>query len=905
MRHLPQLLLLIFFIFSSFIELGAQVNELMQQQARAELQRRGVDETAVREKLKDKGIDIDNVSPDQLPGLQSAIESAIKEVESEQAARKVNISSITPAKDTLTPAPFSVTDTLPSDTIQWADTSKLAAPSAIYGQHLFRDKSIALFRSTLEIKPPDTYILSTGDALTISVFGPSQFDSRFEINKEGYIQPLQMPKIFLKGLTLGQAKALLRSRFEQRYRFAPEQFAVTLSTMRNITVNIFGEAQKSGSFTLPALNTAFNALVAAGGPTDIGSVRTIQLVRGRQTKTVDVYALMHQPTVQADLFLEDNDIIYIPVADRVVEIEGAVRRPFRFELIAGEQLNQLIELAGGVSPDAFTEAIQVKRYEGNRQVLLDVPLRELQRANRDFELRRGDIVVVRNVLETIDNTAEISGAVEQPGQYALSTTPKVSDLVRRSVLLRDARTDMAFVLRKKTDGTHRLIEINLDNILRAPGGAADVSLEPGDKVTIYSQKRFSDAATISIVGAVRAPLKSYPFAGDSAMTLRRAVLLAGGLRPDANGQAYILRTDPLNPKLKSYLQVNLNDALANPESAANSLLQPFDRIEVLSSLTYTDVSQISVTGAVRTPGKFQYSPTLSLKDVLLLAGGMRIEAATNRIDVFRVQFNNNEPTRTLAISLEIDRNLNLVNGGSGFQLYPYDEIVVRSVPDFEFQRFVELNGEVKYPGKYALINANETLSSVVERAGGLTNEADAAGCTLFRTENNKGFVVTRLQDALQQKGGTEDHILKNGDVINIPKYENLVTIKGGNTELNLNRESPLALNGQISAAYNPGKRANWYIREYAGGFSKQANRNKVTVEAPNGKVSKTNHLLWMRIYPKVTSGATIYVQAKPVKPEKEKKAGKNIDWDKKLTQIIAFTGMITSAIIAYATISKL
>lgn len=910
-----------------------QVDPMLQQQAQSEIARRGVDEAAVRAKLIGRGIDIDKVQPSQLPALQPILEEVIKEVEAEQAKKLENTGgtdqTITKKSKTTTTAvnkksaqsaglkqgknpaettgkggagkKNSLMDTMGIDSLG----PKKSEPEQRYGQHLFRDKSLSVFDAVNEVKVPNSYVLATGDVLTISIFGVSQFDSQFEINEEGYIHPTQMPKIFLKGVALGQARDLLRSRFSQFYRFAPEQFAVSLTTTRTISVNVFGETVNSGTFTLSALNTAFNALVAAGGPSDIGSVRQIKVIRGKQTKILDVYAFMNNPAMQYDFFLEDNDVIYVPVAERVVSVSGAVRRPFRFELIAGEHLMQLLPYAGGLNADAYREVIQVRRFVQDKQVLMDVNLRKLEEGKENFTLLDGDEIVVRAIETPIQNTAMIEGAVELPGGYALEETPRASDLIRKGGLKRTSRKDLAFLLRKNTDGSSRLIQLNMADLLSRPGTPDDILLEPGDLITVYEQERYTDLTTISISGAVREPVVDYPFSRDSSITIQRAILLAGGLRPDANGSGYIVRTDPQNSKLKTYLSVNIQQAFNLPESGSNVVLEPFDELNVFSSLSYTDVADVHIVGAVREPGKFQYSPSLTLKDVLLLAGGLRMEAATNRIDVYRVEFKNNESTRTMAISTEVDRNYNIMGGGSSFMLQPFDEIVVRSVPDFEFQKFVEVNGEVRYPGRYALTSDNETLSSVIQRAGGLTGEADPSACTLFRDENKKGFVVTRLDEALRHRGSSEDHILKGDDVINVPKQENLVTIRGGNTELSQILSSRKADSTQINVAYNQGKRARWYVREYAGGFSKDANRRKVTVEAPNGKISRTRHLLVFNLYPKVTQGAVIYVPSRPTKAEKSHKDKKEVDWDKKLTQLIAFTSMVTSSILAYATIKSI
>lgn len=922
------LLVIAFFVWGATVQ--AQTKEALEQQARALIQSKGLDETEVRNRLSQRGIDIDLVTPEQLPQLQSTIEEVLSELEAEKAQQDGGTPSQTDPGGTTPNTTPPVTPSAPqppkaqSLTVEDAidikekikegvsieealsesvtnDKQKQLPPAKIWGQHLFRDKSLTVFRTTNEVKPPDSYILSTGDVITISVFGVSQFDSQFEINKDGYIKPSGMPKMFLKGIELGKAKELLRNRFQSFYRFAPEQFAVSLTTARTITVNIFGETNNYGSFTVSAINTAFNALVAAGGPSDIGSVRNIKVIRGKQTRILDVYAFMSNPSVQYDFFLEDNDIIYVPIAEKVVKLNGAVRRPFSYELNQNENLIKLLEYAGGLSADAYSEVLQIRRFVNDKRILLDVNLNDLKQNGKDFELMNGDEVTVRQITAPVEEVAAIKGAVKLPGTYSLMETPTVGTLLKKGVLTRTARTDIAFVQRKNPDGSTLLLQVSPAALLT--NGASDIALQPLDTVIIYNRPDFTDQSTISVKGAVRNDLKEYPYSLDSSITIQRAVLLAGGLKQEANGSGYIIRTNPQNTNEKIYIPVNIGLALKNPTSTDNMVLQPLDEVEVFSTLEYSDDAEVSVVGAVRKGGKFKYSPSLSLKDALVLSGGLKMEAATNRVDVYRVEFINNEPTRTKAISLEIDRDYNVSNGGGTFELRPFDEIVVRSVPDFEFQQFVEVNGEVMYPGRYALVYDNETLSSVIKRAGGLSPEGDAAACTVFRTEKNKGLIITRLQEALAKPGSNEDHYLKPGDVITVPKMEGLVTIKGQNTDLKQIVKSNINSGNQINAAHYPGHRAGWYVREYAGGFAKDAQRRRVTVEMPNGKISRTKHFLFIKVYPKVEPGATVYVPVKPPKKGKTENK-KSVDWDKKLTQILAFTSMITSSIIAYSALKN-
>lgn len=889
------------------------------QQARQEIQRRGLDETEVRQRLLQRGIDMDHVKPEQLPQLQDTILQVISELEAEKPKQtQAKPAQVSPAKQPAERPPngmpppgqiardraeeiqqkvkqgISIEEAISEELTR--DTTTLP-PAQVWGQHLFRDKSLSVFRTTNEVKPPDSYVLSSGDVITISIFGASQFDSQFEIGREGYIQPSQMPKIFLKGIRLGQAKELLRSRFAQFYRFAPEQFAVSLTTARSITVNIFGETVNYGSFSLSAINTAFNALVAAGGPTDLGSVRNIKVIRGKESKRLDIYVFMNNPAVQYDFFLEDNDIIHVPVAERVVGIRGAIRRPFRYELTDRENLISLLDFAGGLQANAYREVIQIQRFVDDKRVLMDVNLKDILANKQDFTLLNGDEVIVRAIPSPIENTASIEGAVELPGQYALDETRRVSDLLKRGVLRREARTDAAFFLRINADNTTRLIQLDVNAILAAPGSAQDLLLQPKDRLTIYAQGRYTDEGTISIVGAVRDTIMNYPYTQDSSLTLQRAILLAGGLRPDANGIGLITRNKPDNIKELEYVEVDLAAAFDHPDSPANIVLQPFDRLEIMSRSSFTDTATVKISGAVRQPGLFYHGKNMNLREALLLAGGLKLEAARNRVEVYRVQIRENEPTRAVVARVQVDSNMNTPNG---FAILPYDEIVVRTVPEFEFQRFVEVQGEVRYPGRYALINDNETLVDIINRAGGLSKEAFAEGASLYRVEGQKGFVVTDLADAMRNFRSTHNHILKEGDLIRVPKREDLVTIRTANTRAFEIITAPLIANGLINTAYTPGKRADWYIHHYTAGFGKNAKRTRVTVEQPNGKINHTRNHLFFKSYPKVTPGSTITVGSKPVKEKKAEKEKKPLDWDKAFTQILATAATLATVVVAVA-----
>ena len=185
-------------------------------------------------------------------------------------------------------------------------------------------------------------------------------------------------------------------------------------------------------------------------------------------------------------------------------------------------------------------------------------------------------------------------------------------------------------------------------------------------------------------------------------------------------------------------------------SADNIVLQPFDSIFVYSKNSFLDEINVNISGAVNNPGEFAYGEGMSLRDAIVLAGGFRRSSATNAIEVSRVIIEDNQRTQTIikTVTLNRDQLTDFGNKEGLFELQPYDNIFVRFVPEFELQQNVLVNGEVTLPGEYSLIQDNETVYDIIQRAGGLTEEAFPAGATLYRSEDSLGFIVMRLEEIL-------------------------------------------------------------------------------------------------------------------------------------------------------------
>lgn len=967
-----------FFLFGSIALQAQTVTPAIMAQMNAELQKRGLTETEVRGRLLQKGIDLENVPPAELPQYQSRVTAVLDELQAEKAAGK-NAVSAPPININVggtNPTPTSTTVSAPNNqaidspaapvtTMKEAaaeasqrviqnDAAKKEGNNAIYGHSLFTDQSLEVFRTTDGAQAPETYVLGDGDEIRITIFGASQTDIQQKIALDGSIQPTGVSKIFLKGLTLAQAREVIQDRLSSSYTFRSDQFAVTIVTARTIMVNVFGEAKITGGFTISALNSALNALSAAGGPTEIGSVRSIQLIRGDTRKNIDIYAFMNDPATQYKFDLQNNDIIFVPVVKLLVSIEGAVKRPMTYEMLPNETLTDLIRYSGDVNMNVFPDFVQIQRYVNGEQRLMEYKLDEVRSGKTKVELINGDIVRIKAIGKPMDQFVDVEGSVYYPGRYDLSANPTLGNLLMNAQPTLQAKTDLIFIERIRPDLTVEQLTVNWSNLQNSK---QEFKLNPQDRVRIAELANYRDIAPISVNGHVRTPFEKN-FAITDRLTVKQAIEMAGGIKIDAYPIAYVLRYNLLNPKEKTYLRLELETSddfvllpgdqltifdrntftesatiavngqvripfektfaltdritvkqaielagglrnsvypvayifrrnLFNPvemkyirielSQSDNIELQAGDQLNIYDNTTYTNVGEVRVFGAVKNPRGFTYDPSLTIPDVLTNAGGFNVGAALNKVEIFRTILSPTEKTRLEMITLQVDSSYQVVNP-QNFILQPYDQVVVRLTPEFTLGRTVEINGQVNYPGLYVLDSKQVQLSDIVKKAGGLLSDADPLGSRLFRTYRNRGNISMNIRKALNHAGNLQsDPILFEGDVININRLENTVSIRGIGTRMaqySIYPENTTVKN----VIFQGSKSARWYIKNFAGGFEQRVDRNSITVTLPNDEMRSTKHFLSIfRNYPNIKPGSMICMQMKP--PKEKPVEGKKVDVD--------------------------
>ncbi len=869
---------------------------------RAELDSRGFEDISIDEmksRLTAKGVDLENLNPSQTEELQDKIDEVFAEIQAEKDSQnkpKEEIKADERKEDKAQKEDKREDDALDDEIEEDAfEISDVERRELIYGQGVFLDKKLKNYFKHNDVKPPSTYLLGEGDELIVNIFGTeSQLSSSFEI-EDGYIQPDDMERIYLKGMTFGQAKKILKQRFSQYYRFANDDFNVALNFSRNITVNIVGEVREIGAYTIPALNSAFSALVAAKGISKNGSVRRIRVIRdGQAPIKFDLYKYLMEPTSNKNLFLQNNDFISVPTLGKVIVVEGAVRRPHKYELTDSENLKKLVYWAGGFKGNAYKKNIKIVRFEDDEEKIINVDFRALEKQGKDFKLLHGDQVSIPFIPVNYDNFVSIEGAVNLEGQFEYTNGMRLSDLVYKGVLSDSARIDIAYLFRKRPDSRNDYIQVDLLKALENPGSTYDIKLQPKDRLNVFFSEEFLEKSKVLITGAIRNP-NTYPHVEN--LKLSDIVTLSGGLKETSTGRAYIFRKKA-GFEQREYIGVNIREIMEDPNASNDVLLEPSDSIVVFSySKFFETASTVSIEGAVLEENTFPYSSNMTLKDLLELSGGLKLSADNAKINVYRVKIESGEQTITEELELEIDDEYNVLGEQSGnFMLKPYDQIQVRYTPDFELQQTVVINGEVRYPGPYSIVKANEKISDIIRRAGGYKESAFKEGATLYRGEGGLGYLVVDEVDLLDEKNSPSNYILRDGDVITIPKQINLVTIQGF-TNANESLAGGEVSGNRVNVPYQKGKTAKYYIDKYAGGIDRDAGAKTrlIKVKQPGGSLERTKDYGFFKKYPVVQKGAVIIVDRK-VKTEEERDREK-VDWGDVISNTVAQATAILTLVI--------
>jgi protein involved in polysaccharide export with SLBB domain len=496
----------------------------------------------------------------------------------------------------------------------------------IYGFKLFNTDNLS-FEPPVNIPIPKNYALGIGDQVNISVWGASQTNYSLIIDNNGAVTIPDVGPVYLTGISFEKAQILIKNKLTAIYSGMvgdyPNTWAeISLGAIRSIKVNVIGEINAPGTYTLPATASAFNALYLSGGPNEFGSFREIRLIRdGVTIKTIDVYDFLINADPTADIQLRDQDILFVPTFKIRVEMNGEVKRNGYFELKSNENLSDLIRFAGGFTEKAYTNFLSLSRNTDREKEVQDIAYADIGK----IQLQNGDILQVNPILERFTNRISISGAVFHPGDYELTPEMKLSDLIRKADGVKeDAFLNRGQITRLKDDYTLENISFNLKNVL---SGNEDITLKKEDKISILSLFELREEWTINIVGEVQNP-QQIPFREN--MTLGDLIYLSGGFKEDADVSSIEISrrlsyddAAKVTNELNKIYQFSVPRSLNLTPEEASFKLQPFDEVFVRRAPGFRDQGTVIITGEVKYAGTYSISnKNERITDLVKRAGGL-------------------------------------------------------------------------------------------------------------------------------------------------------------------------------------------------------------------------------------------------------------------------------------------
>lgn len=611
----------------------------------------------------------------------------------------------------------------------------------VFGRDIFNNKDLT-FEPSMNIATPQDYRLGPGDAVYIDIYGASQKTIESTVTPDGTVVIEGFGPVSVSGLTVAQANSRLRSTLGARY--SSSRINLTVGQTKTIMVNVMGNVNAPGSYTLSAFATVFHALYMAGGINEIGTLRNIKVFRGgRQITAVDIYDYILNGKLTGNIRLAEGDVIIVGEYDCLVNITGKVKRPMFYEMKRNESVGTVLKYAGGFTGDAYKKTVRLVRKAGTQYSVYNVGEFE----QNSFKLEDEDSLSVDSVLPRFQNMVEVKGAVFRPGMYQVGgEISSVKQLIEHAEgVTEEAFTPHAVMHRMKSDRTLEVLSVDLQGILN--GSVADIPLRNEDVLYVPSKKELEEEKTITIHGEVMYP-GIYKYADNE--TIEDFVLQAGGLKDAASMKKVDVSRRIINQNATAVTDTiahtftfSLKDGFVI-DGESGFILQPFDEVYVRTSPGYVEQSNIRIEGEVLYPGEYTLSrKDQRLSDMIASAGGFtkwayvkgaRLERTITPDERLRMQTVQkmlniqNADGDTINVSqldfgstyyFAIDMEKAMANPGSTSDvvLREGDKLIIP-----QFTNSVKINGNVMYPNTVPY-QKGKSVNYYVKQAGGYGNRA--------------------------------------------------------------------------------------------------------------------------------------------------------------------------------------
>lgn len=604
-----------------------------------------------------------------------------------------------------------------------------------YASQFFKNKNNI---DPYSIPTPQNYILNYADKLSINIFGGQNQKFNLAISKDGNITIPQVGELKVIGMSFQEAKKLIIDETKKAYPNSTN-ILVDISEFTSIQVTISGLVNAPGLYNLSSFSTIKDALINSGGILNSGSYRNISLKRdGNILKSFDLYNLVRYGNNSSDMVLKSGDIIIVNPIKTEVTLKGLVNNPAIYELNSNESFKSLFDFASGLDAKANKNAIKLKRYMNNTIKVYTLSLDELFKMTP----QNGDDIEVFALSAQNANLVKISGNVLIPGEREVPKDTKLSTLLNTELQnfgqngFFKADTNYDYALIKNLDSSR---SFNLKNILAKQD---DITLKSGDEIIIYNKSDLQDIPYIYANGdIVKEDKRKYNFYdGLKAKDLFNIVNFK--TEKIVNDTRVALSPDKTKVQVNRVENNKKITYLVDIKSNGNFEIKPYDDISFFDFSNTNSIAKAAIKGEIFIPGTYNITENTTINNLIAIAGGFTKKTLMSKCEVARYEVKGNQRIRTI-LSLDLKKAMDL-----NLQVFEDDEWTIFAIENWNDKKYIELKGEVKYPGKYS-ISEGEKLSSVLVRAGGFTKHAFVEG-SVFAREEVKELQIKRLEESLDR-----------------------------------------------------------------------------------------------------------------------------------------------------------
>ncbi|MDB4254261.1 SLBB domain-containing protein [Gammaproteobacteria bacterium] len=746
-----------------------------------------------------------------------------------------------------------------------------------YGLDLFK-KKISTFAPTDDAPVPPNYRLGVGDQIVIYLFGTDNRSLKLQVERNGAINFPQIGPIQISGLSFDDAANLIQKTVTNKF-IGVEAF-VSMGKLKAMNIFMAGEIKVPGAYSLSGLSTITQAIYQAGGITDIGSLRKIQVLRsGELIATFDAYDLLMRGDSSKDIRLKSGDVVFVPSYSGLVKVHGEVKRPMMYEINDETTVKDAISMAGGYTEAAFYTATLTSNAS-----IIDVSqvknINILTDSDMNVIMQNADELNIQISGEELFNSIQLIGALNRPGNYGWKEGMRVSEVLSniRRDLHQNADLNFSLIVRNKNAireiSTH---SFSISELVNNQGSAYDPVLYEFDQILIFSKE-------YNISDDVNGELSQF----ESVSRFNEEDYNRSALEYPMPNKNFAQKDNNFSAMSKADKELDQREESSEYVNSRQELLKPI--IEKLKNQSGINEQRqlVSISGGVHFPGVYPLFEKATLNDLINAAGGTLDSAYLEAVEVRRLKAS---PDGVVPVFLENS----LTDKSTNFALKSRDHITVRENSKWSEVNNVEITGAVRFPGNY-IINDGDKLSEIIQRAGGLldrsfpqgsyfTRESIAANeklraieyarqirqvyssqllteetssssiaevnavATLLESVKTDGRLVIDLEEILSGDSNS-DILLEGGDSLYIPSNISTVTVIG-------------EVNKPTTMSFTSSFRTEDYINN-AGGFTPRANAEDIYIIKGNGSVVVLNKSLFSfgRSMPEFAPGDTLVVPLK-------------------------------------------